>query len=109
MSPVWAVMITALLFGAMHVQFDKVVPTAMLGLAMGYLVVRTGSIVPAMLFHLLNNTTAVVVNHPRISGVVEKWLEGRLGLMAVVVVVSLGVGVWLLERGRGSDVRPSRG
>ncbi|MDE6944690.1 MAG: ABC transporter permease, partial [Lachnospiraceae bacterium] len=50
-----AIFITAALFGFYHMSLVKFIPTGLLGLALCYVVWRTGSIYPAILMHFLNN------------------------------------------------------
>jgi uncharacterized protein len=61
----WGVWIAApasgLIFGAVHFQFDKLVPLAILGTALAVLFHRTRSLWPCILLHALNNTFAFVV------------------------------------------------
>ena len=57
-----AVVISALLFGLMHVLlslFQQFFNAALLGLVLGYLAVRSRSLLPGILFHLLHNGLAV--------------------------------------------------
>ncbi|MFO0911018.1 MAG: ABC transporter permease subunit/CPBP intramembrane protease [Isosphaeraceae bacterium] len=59
-----AILLSALLFGIMHVLlslFQQLFNATLLGIVIGLLAVRSGSIVPGMIFHLLNNGTAVVM------------------------------------------------
>jgi uncharacterized protein len=61
----WGVWIAApasgLIFGAVHFELDKLVPLAILGTALAYVLHRTRSLVPCMMLHALNNTFAFVV------------------------------------------------
>lgn len=57
------VLLTAVLFGLAHASVHRLLPTALLGVAFGYLVLRTGSIAAGMLAHALNNGIAVVLVH----------------------------------------------
>ena len=50
-----AILISAVVFGAFHGSFWRFVPTAMLGIAMGYLLAETDNMFYNMLFHLINN------------------------------------------------------
>ena len=56
-----AIFITAALFGFYHMSLVKFIPTGLLGLALCYVVWRTGSIYPAMLMHFLNNAYSVII------------------------------------------------
>lgn len=61
----WGVWLAApasgLIFGALHFQLDKLVPLAILGTALAFVLHRTRSLWPCILLHALNNTVAFVV------------------------------------------------
>lgn len=50
----------ALIFGFFHLTFYRVLPTAYLGFFLGLITLGTGSILPAMLVHIGNNSFAVM-------------------------------------------------
>ncbi len=56
-----AIFITAALFGFYHMSLVKFIPTGLLGLALCYVVWRTGSIYSAILMHFLNNAYSVII------------------------------------------------
>jgi CAAX protease family protein len=59
--PMWAaILITALFFGAVHVDLGSFVPLVAIGVVLAILRWRSGSIWPGMLFHALNNGLASV-------------------------------------------------
>ena len=51
-----AVIITGILFGIFHFDFTNLLGAALLGILLGYYVIRTNSIFAGMLAHFLNNT-----------------------------------------------------
>jgi sodium transport system permease protein len=53
--PLRAVVICAILFGAFHLSWANLLPTAVLGLGFGAAAVRSRSLWPAMVMHLINN------------------------------------------------------
>jgi sodium transport system permease protein len=54
--PVWtAILISSLLFAFYHLNAFQALPTFILGVVLGMLAVRSGSVFPGMLFHLLYN------------------------------------------------------
>lgn len=56
----WALAtVVALVFGMFHLSFFRVVPTAYLGFVLGLITLATGSVWPAMLIHVGNNSLAV--------------------------------------------------
>lgn len=56
-----AILITALLFSVFHLNPWNLLPAFFLGLLFGVLVVRTGSLVPAVMAHIVVNATAFTV------------------------------------------------
>lgn len=54
-GPWAAIGLTALLFGLLHGSIYRLLPTFILGLLLGYVVWRSGSLYCSMLIHLLNN------------------------------------------------------
>ena len=60
-SPWPAILISAVVFGAFHGSFWRFVPTAMLGIAMGYLLAETDNMFYNMLFHLINNALPMLL------------------------------------------------
>jgi len=103
-----ALLSTALLFGIVHASIYRLLPTAFLGLLMGYAVWKSGSILAGMVVHVLNNGLIVVLVH------LGSELEETDILPWSYTLVALGVmaaGIWLL-RGlppEGSLDRPEAG
>lgn len=54
-----AVVFSALLFGFAHGFLQQMIITSFVGLIVGYLAVRSGSLLPGVMFHLVHNTLAV--------------------------------------------------
>lgn len=57
----WALVISALVFGAFHMSLVKLLPTALLGVSFAYIVQQTGSIYVTMALHFINNAVSVLV------------------------------------------------
>lgn len=100
-----AVAMSALVFGAFHLSGETAIrflPTAWVGLLMGYVVWHGRSIFASMLMHFVNNGTVVLILwQPEI----RRFLlhdERPATLPVLLAPVLLGVGVWLLPR-RASD------
>ncbi|QDV63147.1 ABC transporter permease subunit/CPBP intramembrane protease [Crateriforma conspicua] len=61
MSPAKTIIVTAVLFGAFHVLtgnallLERFVPSTLLGLILGWIAYRTGSVIPGMLMHFVHN------------------------------------------------------
>ena len=56
----WAIIVTAILFSALHMQFYGFIPRMLLGVLFGYLVWWSGSLWTSMLAHFINNLMAVI-------------------------------------------------
>ncbi|MDG0867052.1 CPBP family intramembrane glutamic endopeptidase [Candidatus Lucifugimonas marina] len=57
----WALLLSSVMFGLFHIDLGAIVPTFALGLALGWVYLKTGSIWPAMFAHGLHNTVAVLI------------------------------------------------
>jgi membrane protease YdiL (CAAX protease family) len=73
--PHWAILVTAVLFSAIHIQFLSFLPRFFLGLVLGYLFYWSGSIWLTMLVHFINNAIAVIFYHYYYSGAVGNYME----------------------------------
>jgi hypothetical protein len=58
---IWALVISSVVFGLFHIDLGAIVPTFALGLGLGWVYLKTGSIWPAMFAHGLHNTVAVLI------------------------------------------------
>lgn len=101
-----AVILTAVLFGIFHLTIYKLLATALIGLALGYLVVRTGSILSGMLMHALNNGMMIglmaLSQHPTVCGrAVDLGGLEKNGLPPWAIIgafIMLALGVLIVER-----------
>lgn len=90
-----AVILVGLLFGLFHLDLYRFLPVSLLGILFGYIVVKTGSIFPAMLAHSVNNAITIFLSYgvsqaqeteqlTRSSQIEELLsLEGALSLLAI--------------------------
>lgn len=111
LGPWIGVLLTALLFGLAHGSVHRLAPTALLGVAFGVLVLRSGSIVPGMIAHALNNGLAVlIVHHPEVAsalGIADPAAPLPWSVTAVAAVVC-ALGLWLVSTAAPrDDVSPS--
>ena len=90
--PAAAIALTALAFAAYHLSVVQLVPTFTLGLLAGVLAHRAGSVVPAILAHLLNNGIAVLVSRGELPSL-ERWLTSGplVGILVCAGLVSGGL------------------
>ncbi|HPO14010.1 MAG TPA: ABC transporter permease subunit/CPBP intramembrane protease [Candidatus Hydrogenedentes bacterium] len=61
LKPWPAILLTGALFGIFHISIHRLVPTAILGVLLAYLVVRSGSIFISMIVHALINGLGIII------------------------------------------------
>ncbi len=59
-APVWAIVITSIIFSAMHGSYDGFLPRFVLGFILGWLFYRTGNIWVNIAAHFINNAIGIV-------------------------------------------------
>jgi sodium transport system permease protein len=87
-----AVLTSSTIFAVIHLSVFRFFPTFLLGLAMALLVVRTRSLLPAMLYHMTYNGIAVLWG--------ERLEELSAGLLWGASLALLAVGALLVGRAR---------
>ncbi len=60
-NPHIAIGVTALIFGLFHMQFERFMPLAFLGLLLGYATYYTGTLWVAVILHFVNNSLQVIL------------------------------------------------
>lgn len=100
-----AIVVTGILFGLMHLDFIRMIPTALLGFGLAYVVYKTQSILLPMLMHFLNNALVVWVGHIPVEETTEVAnVSGGLILsMLAVGSIILIAGIILLGKGRDRE------
>jgi sodium transport system permease protein len=96
----WALLLSSLLFGLAHGSVYRLLPTFTLGMVMGLLRWRSGSLLPSMVFHGLHNGLAVTLIFLK-----PTWASSLLGMSqlpgwvigAGCAVFGLGLGVVLFR------------
>ena len=74
----WAVVLTAVLFSALHLQFFGFLPRVVLGAVLGIILMITGNLWYSVLAHFANNMIAVTVAYIEARGVemvLPQWME----------------------------------
>ena len=73
-----AILLGGILFALFHIRLTQVIPLACIGMLLGWLVWRSGSIIPAMAGHLTNNGGAVLVAYLFSDYVSEQMMQTEL-------------------------------
>lgn len=88
----WAILISALVFGAVHANEAQFVHALLLGLLLGWLYYRSNSIIPGLVLHWVNNTVVYVVANllPQFADVsLSELAQGKPLYIALYVLFSL--------------------
>jgi ABC-2 type transport system permease protein/sodium transport system permease protein len=110
--PGWAIVGSALLFGLFHVQVanalavERFPPSFLLGLVLGWLAWKSGSIWPGVVLHVTHNGLLALLGYYEPWLIEQGWMPSAedhlplavLGASAVLAALGLG-GVALLRRG----------
>ena len=93
-GPALAVVASSLLFGLIHVDPPQATGAAVIGLALGFVTYRTGSLWPAMAAHAANNGAAVLIARfsdpkPMAELEIEGWAV--LGSLAATALMTVAV------------------
>lgn len=84
----FAVFVSALFFGLLHGNLEQIPFAFILGLYLGFIVVKTESILPAVLLHFLNNFFSVVASY--VSEIISP--KHRETIMPIYLLVLLAFG-----------------
>lgn len=96
----WALtLVVAILFGAMHMSSVRFFGTASIGAVLTVVALRSGSVVPGMVMHALNN--GLLVGLSQTGAVDMSALEGPRGLLISGLMAAGCVGLTLAMGGRG--------
>jgi uncharacterized protein len=68
LRPTFAIALSAAVFGAYHLIPAQMLTTFLLGLVLGYVTLRSRSIIPSIIVHALNNTVAVLLTRDEVPG-----------------------------------------
>ena len=105
MKPGWAIVVSALFFAVIHANPWQALNAFMIGLVMGYVYYKTGSLILTMIIHFVNNGTSVILSHldsMKDYADVDSWMEvmdkGTYYLVLTVSVIILAACLWAFSR-----------
>ena len=75
MKPVWAIVISALFFAVIHANPWQALNAFMIGLLMGYVYYKTGSLILTMIIHFVNNGTSVILSNVESLKDYDYWID----------------------------------
>ena len=74
-KPVWAIVISAAVFAAIHGNIWQALPAFIIGIVMGIVYYKTGSLKLTMLMHFVNNTLALAMGQIDSLSEFDYWIE----------------------------------
>ena len=74
-KPVWAIVISAAVFSAIHGNIWQALPALLIGIVMGIVYYKTGSLKLTMLMHFVNNTLALAMGQIDSLSEFDYWIE----------------------------------
>ncbi|MBR2227654.1 MAG: CPBP family intramembrane metalloprotease [Bacteroidales bacterium] len=75
MKPVWAIVISALFFAVIHGNPWQALNAFLIGVLMGYVYYKTGSLILTMIIHFVNNGTAVILSNIESLKDYDYWID----------------------------------
>jgi sodium transport system permease protein len=97
-APGTAVVFSSFLFALYHFNVFQLIPAFVLGLVLGTLRLRTGSVLPGMLFHLLHNTLLLGLVLLDAHGFPRTDVAGQAVLRVALVALSSCLAILLFGR-----------
>lgn len=98
-SPTKAILISALLFGVFHINPAQILPAFLIGILFAWTYYKTGSLIPCILMHVLNNSLAVYlsIQYPEAKNM-DDLISGTPYLLVLSGAVLLLIGSILAMR-----------
>ena len=90
-KPGWAIVISAAIFGLIHGNLWQAIPAFIIGVILGYVYYKTGSLKLTMLMHCVNNTLSVIVSRIPAFKDVEFFADVMSPWAYVLVVLAFAV------------------
>ena len=102
MKPVWAIVVSALFFAVIHANPWQALNAFLIGLVMGYVYYKTGSLILTMITHFVNNGSAVVLSNIESLKDYDYWIDilgkGNYYIVFAVSCIVLAACLWAFSR-----------
>lgn len=123
LSPAKVILLTSAMFGLFHVLtgnallFERFLPTTLLGLILGWVAWRSGSVWPGMVIHFIHNSLLTMLGHYHKQ---VSWFSSdfddqthlpKIWIVGGFCLVLIGAAIlhWTFYRSRGDEVVPATG
>ena len=102
MKPVWAIVVSALFFAVIHANPWQALHAFLIGLVMGYVYYKTGSLILTMIIHFVNNGSAVILSNIESLKDYDYWIDilgpGNYYIVFAVSCFVLAACLWAFAR-----------
>lgn len=91
-----AIVVTGLIFGAFHGNIWRFVPTALLGIMLGYIVYETGNMIYGALFHAINNAMPLLSIFAMKSMYSNEMFQSQMSTMTDNGIPLISIGMYVM-------------
>ena len=91
-----AIILTGLIFGAFHGSIWRFVPTALLGIMLGYIVYETDNMIYGALFHAINNAVPLFSIFSMKSIYSNEMFQNQMNSMADIGIPLIAIGMYVM-------------
>lgn len=91
-----AIILTGLIFGAFHGSIWRFVPTALLGIMLGYIVYETDNMIYGALFHAINNAVPLFSIFSMKSIYSNEMFQNQMSSMADIGIPLIAIGMYVM-------------
>ena len=82
-----ALAVSAIIFGIVHFSWTKLLPTTIFGFMTGWLYIKSKSIVPSTILHILNNGTALLLTFLTANGIHSSMIDGMSNVIITIICI----------------------
>ena len=93
-----AIVVTGLIFGAFHGNIWRFVPTALLGIMLGYIVYETDNMIYGALFHAINNAMPLLSIFAMKSMYSNEMFQSQMSTMTDNGIPLISIGMYVMYR-----------
>ncbi len=98
----FAIITSSIIFGIMHGNFEQIPFAIFVGLILGYIYVKTGSIWTGVLVHGINNAISVIFTY--LQNIMDPNMQNLLYIVYLIVsMLAAVIGILLLTKNRDED------
>lgn len=91
-----AIVVTGLIFGAFHGNIWRFVPTALLGIMLGYIVYETDNMIYGVLFHAINNAMPLLSIFAMKSMYSNEMFQSQMSTMTDSGIPLISIGMYVM-------------